>query len=168
MKYHVESAGREHLVEVLQGEIVLDGDSEPLEVDMSPVGGSILVRFRHRTVTGFARRSSGGWQISIDGRVFDVRVDDERAHRIRQLAAVAAPSESGSEVRAPMPGLIVRIAVEEGQTVDAGESLVVMEAMKMENELRAESAGVVTGVLVQPGSTVDREDLLITIERESA
>lgn len=168
MNYHVNTGGRERLVEVRQGEIVLDGDIEPFEVDMLPVGESFLVRFRDRTTTGFARRSGWGWQISLDGRVFDVRVDDERAHRIRRLAAVSTPPESGSEVCAPMPGLIVRIAVQEGQTVEAGESLVVMEAMKMENELRAESAGVVARVHVQPGSTVDREDLLITIERESA
>jgi acetyl/propionyl-CoA carboxylase alpha subunit len=168
MKYHVNSGSRERLVEVRQGEIVLDGDIESCEVDMLPVGENFVVRFRDRTATGFARRSGGGWQISIGGRVFDVRVDDERAHRIRQLAAVSTPPESGSEVRAPMPGLIVRVAVEEGQTVGAGESLVVMEAMKMENELRAESAGIVATVHVQPGSTVNREDLLITIERESA
>ena len=168
MRYHVESDSRERLVEVRQGEIVLDGDMEPFEVDMLPEGGSFLVRFRDRTSSGFARRYDEGWQISLDGRVFDVRVDDERAHRIRQLAAVSAPRESGSEVRAPMPGLIVRIGAREGQVVDAGDSLVVMEAMKMENELRAESSGIVTRVHVRPGSTVDREDLLITIERESA
>lgn len=163
----MESGSRERVVEVRQGEIVLDGDVEPFELDMLPMGESFLVRFRHRTTTGSARRQAGSWQISLDGRVFDVRVDDERAHRIRQLGAVSTPPKSGSEVRAPMPGLIVRIAVREGQVVDVGESLVVMEAMKMENELRAESAGIVVRVHVRSGSTVDREDLLITIERES-
>lgn len=168
MTYHVELDGRERLVEVRQGEILLDGDLEPCKVDMYPEGGTFLIRFRDRTTSGFARRSDGGWQISLGGRVFDVRVDDERAHRLRQLAAVSTSPASGSEMRAPMPGLIVRIMVKQGETVDAGDSLVVMEAMKMENELRAESAGIVSRVHVQPGSTVDREDLLITIERESA
>lgn len=167
MRYHVNTGSRERLVDVRPGEIVLDGKIEPLEFDLWPVSESFLVRFRDRTTTGFARRSGGGWKISLDGRVFDVRVEDERAHRLRRLAAVSTPPNKGSEVRAPMPGLIVRIAVKEGQTVDAGESLVVMEAMKMENELRAEAAGIVARVHVQSGSTVDRADLLITIERES-
>jgi pyruvate carboxylase subunit B len=166
MKYHADSGGGERLVELSSGAVTLDGVREACELEDLPMAGRFLLRFRDRTVHGYALRSAGAWEIGLDGRVFEVRVDDERAHRIRELAAVSAPVASGSEVRAPMPGLIVRITVDEGQSVDVGESLVVMEAMKMENELRAESAGVVSAVHVQQGVTVDRDDLLITIRQE--
>lgn len=166
MKYHVDAGGGERSVEVREDGIVLDGQSESCEVNRLP-GDRFLVRFRGRTATGFARRTQGRWELSVDGRVFEIRVDDERAHHIRELATVSAPLEARSEVRAPMPGLIVRVDVVNGQAVEAGESLVVMEAMKMENELRAQASGIVAGVHVEPGMTVNRDDALVTIERET-
>ncbi|MFQ5529389.1 MAG: acetyl-CoA carboxylase biotin carboxyl carrier protein subunit [Gemmatimonadota bacterium] len=168
MKYHADAGFGERLVDVSPGRVALDGQTEACHVEILPSGERFLVRFRDRTAKGFARRCETGWEIAVAGRMFEVRVDDERAHHIRELAAFSAPAASGSEVRAPMPGLIVRITIEEGQTVDVGEGLVVMEAMKMENELRAESTGVVSAVHVLEGTTVDRDDLLITIEQESA
>ena len=167
MKYHANSGGGERLVELSPGEVTLDGVSEPCELESLATGGRFLLRFRGRMVHGYGLRSSRGWEIGLDGRVFEVRVEDERAHHIRELAAVSTPMALGSEIRAPMPGLIVRVTVEEGQSVDVGESLVVMEAMKMENELRAESAGVVSEIHVRQGATVDRDDLLITIGPEN-
>jgi pyruvate carboxylase subunit B len=63
-----------------------------------------------------------------------------------------------------MPGLVVRVAVQRGDDVVAGQGLVVMEAMKMENELRAASSGKVKAVHVQPGTAVDKGALLIELE----
>ncbi|HEX9393001.1 MAG TPA: biotin/lipoyl-containing protein, partial [Gemmatimonadales bacterium] len=71
---------------------------------------------------------------------------------------------SGGVVKAPMPGLVVRVEVQEGQRVEAGAGLVVVEAMKMENELRATRAGVVSRVHVKAGQTVDRGVPLVTLE----
>ena len=65
---------------------------------------------------------------------------------------------------APMPGMIVRVAVQVGDTVTPGQGLVVMEAMKMENELRATSAGTVKAVLAQPGTAVDKGAVLLELE----
>lgn len=167
MKYHVSAGREERLVEVRQGMVVLDGKPESCEVDMLPQAERFRVRFRDRTAKGFATRSDGGWQISMDGRVFDISVDDERSHHIKQLVTVSAPAQAVTEVRAPMPGLIVRVEVEEGQSVEVGQGLIVIEAMKMENEIRAESAGIVVTVHVEPGVIVNRDDAVITIEQES-
>jgi pyruvate carboxylase subunit B len=65
---------------------------------------------------------------------------------------------------APMPGLVVRVNVKAGDTVEAGQGLIVMEAMKMENELRVQAAGRVKTVLVTPGSVVEKGALLIELE----
>jgi biotin carboxyl carrier protein len=67
-------------------------------------------------------------------------------------------------MRAPMPGLVVRVAAVVGEPVQAGASLVVLEAMKMENELRASAAGVVQAVLVEPGQTVEKGQTLVELE----
>jgi biotin carboxyl carrier protein len=64
-----------------------------------------------------------------------------------------------------MPGLIVRVEVQEGQEVEKGDSLIVMEAMKMENELRADAAGLVLSVEVVPGQAVERDAVLLKLEQ---
>lgn len=140
---------------------------EEARVRALPGDGRFLVVLGDRSAAGFAGRRDGAWHIELEGRAYRFRVDDERTHELRELTAETAPGEAASEVRAPMPGLVVRVAVGAGDTVATGDPLVVMEAMKMENELRAERAGVVAEVHVIGGTTVDRDDLLVTFELES-
>ena len=75
-----------------------------------------------------------------------------------------APSTSGSSVKCPLPGTVLSVKVAVGDTVAAGQTLVVLEAMKMENNIDAERAGVVKQILVQQGATVMEGDVLIVIE----
>ncbi|MEK6254015.1 MAG: acetyl-CoA carboxylase biotin carboxyl carrier protein subunit, partial [Gemmatimonadales bacterium] len=76
-----------------------------------------------------------------------------------------APVETRRDLRAPMPGLIVRVEVQEGQEVEKGDSLVVMEAMKMENELRADAPGLVLSIEVEAGQAVERDAVLLKLEQ---
>ncbi|MBT8477708.1 MAG: acetyl-CoA carboxylase biotin carboxyl carrier protein subunit, partial [Gemmatimonadetes bacterium] len=104
-----------------------------------------------RSLSLFARRTDSGWSIELEGRLFEVVVEDERTRHIRELASHVAPVEARRDLRAPMPGLIVRVEVEAGQDIEDGDGLVVMEAMKMENELRADGPGRVMSVEVEEG-----------------
>jgi biotin carboxyl carrier protein len=101
-----------------------------------------------------------------DGRFYDTRsrrlVTVERA-RARKADRSAPGSSGAAEVRAPMPGRIVRVLTAEGAEVAAGAGVVVIEAMKMENELLAPRAGTVRRVAVSAGDTVDRDALLLEI-----
>ena len=78
-------------------------------------------------------------------------------------ASVAKPA-GPAPLRAPMPGLIVQLRVKVGDTIAAGDGLVVMEAMKMENELRAQAAGTVRAVHVSVGAAVEKGALLVELE----
>lgn len=98
------------------------------------------------------------------GERFDVEVVDERTRQIQALTGAPPGPAGGGTVRAPMPGLVVRIEVEAGQRVEAGAGLVVVEAMKMENELRAQRAGVVAAVHVTVGQAVEKGAPLVTVE----
>jgi 3-methylcrotonyl-CoA carboxylase alpha subunit len=103
----------------------------------------------------------GGDRVSVDGREVRLALDDERA-----IAAGTAGGRAGSarqELRAPMPGLLKRVHVAEGATVAAGDALVTLEAMKMENELRAAQAGTVAQVAVAEGTKVESGALLVVI-----
>jgi biotin carboxyl carrier protein len=112
-----------------------------------------------------ARRGGarGAYGISIDGRRFAVEALDERTRAIRDLSAASAAAAGPAPLVAPMPGLIVRVNVAPGEEVQAGQGLVVMEAMKMENELRASSAGTVVAVRVTPGTAVEKGAVLVEL-----
>ena len=108
--------------------------------------------------------SRGRFDVSVGGYRFDVLALDERARAIRELSGAATQASGPAHLVAPMPGMIIRLNVAQGDQVRAGQGLVVMEAMKMENELRASVAGVVRKVLVAPGSAVEKGALLLEME----
>jgi pyruvate carboxylase subunit B len=95
------------------------------------------------------------------GESWDVEVLDERARHIRQLTGSGRGKTSENVLKAPMPGLVVRVEVQPGQAVVEGQGVVVLEAMKMENELRASAAATVAAVRVAPGAAVEKGDVLV-------
>lgn len=114
----------------------------------------------------FARHGEqrGQYDLSIDGHRVIVEALDERARVLREVSGVSARRQGTAHLVAPMPGLVVRVNVMEGDQVRAGQGLVVMEAMKMENELRAPAAGIVRRIVTPPGSAVEKGALLLEME----
>jgi len=103
----------------------------------------------------------GAGEVSVNDRVFRVDVFDPRELRGRRSAA----DNSGPQaVTAPMPGRVIRVLVKMGQEVAAGEGLIVVEAMKMQNEMKAVKAGRVVSLPVREGATVAAGDVLASIE----
>jgi len=103
----------------------------------------------------------GDGEVSVNGRVFRVDVFDPRNMRGRKIAAV---SEGRQAVAAPMPGRVIRVLVEMGEQVEAGQGLIVVEAMKMQNEMKSPRAGRVAEVKAAAGATVSAGEVLIVIE----
>ena len=108
--------------------------------------------------------SRGRYTLWIDGFRFEVDALDERTRAIRELSAATSKPTGPAPLVAPMPGMIVRVNVGDGDAVHAGQGLVVMEAMKMENELRAATAGTVRRIHVAPGTAVEKGALLLEME----
>ncbi len=100
--------------------------------------------------------------VEVDGERYRIRVEEETRYIIRTRGGKAAMGRQA--LKAPMPGKVVQIEVEVGQTVSPGDGLIVLEAMKMENEFRAAVAGRVSEICVQPGQTVNAGDTLVVIE----
>jgi acetyl/propionyl-CoA carboxylase alpha subunit len=139
--------------------VVLDG--QPLAVDARETGRhflSLLIDGRSHEA-GIEKRP-GGYTVVLDDDV--VVVDLAEATR----GAASPAKKAGGRVRivAPMPGKIVHVLVTPGQAVEAGQGLVVIEAMKMENELKAPRAGRVTDVPARDGQPVDAGALLVVLE----
>jgi biotin carboxyl carrier protein len=165
VKYFVTLADRTFEVDVDGARVTVDGTT--LEAHVAAVPGTplhhLLLAGASWTVAADARES-GSWVIAAVGERFNVDVTDERTRQIRAFSGAARRGPRAGVVAAPMPGLVVRVAVREGQRVEAGDGLVVVEAMKMENELRAPKAGVVARVHVTAGQAVEKGAALVTLE----
>jgi pyruvate carboxylase subunit B len=165
MLYHVTIAGRVLAVELDGGRVTVDG-ADVGAADVVTLPGTPV---RHllldgRSVLVVAERGQAAWNLHVDGWPVSAEVVDERTRAIRAMTARTAGPQGPRPVRAPMPGMIVRTDVEAGERVAAGQGVVVMEAMKMENELKAETAGVVARVLVTAGQAVEKGTVLIEFE----
>ena len=130
------------------------------EIEATPVRLVTIGSEVHRVVV---RRGAtrGAYTLWVDGFRFEGEALDERTRVIRDMTEVSQRSTGPASLVAPMPGLIVRVNVVPGDSVQAGQGLVVMEAMKMENELRAHAAGVVKTVMVEPGKAVEKGAVLV-------
>jgi pyruvate carboxylase subunit B len=166
VKYLVNVAGQTVEVE-LDGDRVRVGGVEVVarlaELPGTPIALLTLDDSMHRIVVSKGS-GRGRYGLSIDGWRYAAEALDERTHAIRQLSVATAAPAGPAPLVAPMPGLIVRVSVAVGDAVQAGQGLIVMEAMKMENELRAASAGVVKAVRAIPGMAVERGATLVELE----
>jgi pyruvate carboxylase subunit B len=169
MRYFVTVAGREIEVDVDGERVTVAGATRT--ATLSTVGGTparqLLVSGRPTVVT-LRSTGRGQWTLGLSGDRWDAEVLDERTRHIRSLTAGANATRGPATVRAPMPGLVVRVLVEAGQEVPAGAGIVVLEAMKMENELRAPAAGVVKGVRVAAGEPVEKGQVLVELRDPAA
>ncbi|MEE8573603.1 MAG: biotin/lipoyl-containing protein, partial [Gemmatimonadota bacterium] len=96
-----------------------------------------------------------------------VAVVDERTRQLRELTGQQGKQQTGGVVKAPMPGLVLRLEVEVGQRVEAGAGVVVLEAMKMENEIKSTGSGVVKTIHVSVGEAVDKGAPLVEVGEET-
>jgi pyruvate carboxylase subunit B len=143
---------------------IVDGRAMAAELLSVPGSPLQLLRVGTRVHELVARRGErrGLYTLIIDGVELVVEALDERAQAVKTLRLAAAGAPSGPEpLRAPMPGLVTKVLVKAGDSVRPGDSLVVMEAMKMENELRARAAAPVRAVHATVGSAVEKGSVLI-------
>jgi biotin carboxyl carrier protein len=170
VKYFVRIGTHGVEVDVEGGRVVVDG--AVLEAHLAAIPGTplhhLLLAGESWTVAvqplaGQGENGGARWALGAVGERIEVEAVDERTRAIQSLTGRKASGPSGGVVRAPMPGLVVRVEVVEGQQVVAGAPLVVVEAMKMENELRATRAGRVTKVHVRAGMPVDKGAPLVTL-----
>ena len=164
MIYHVTIVGRTRVVELGGGGISVDG--EPVDVDFARVEGGPI---RSLLVDGSSHRLAARrvgketWDLHIRGRRLRADVVDERTRVIREITGAGSGPVGPRPIVAPMPGMVVRVEVSEGDHVEAGQGIVIVEAMKMENELKVETDAVVTRVHVSEGQAVEKDQLLVDL-----
>jgi len=104
------------------------------------------------------------YTIEVNGNIYTVLIKDEIDTLIENLGLSSKTSHKENEVKAPMPGLIINVAIAEGQKVKEGDPLLILEAMKMESTFTSPKEGVVQHIFVKKGDTVDKGQVLVKIE----
>ena len=135
-----------------------DGESIEREYSVAPLmpgSYSVLIGGRSYEVV-----ASPG-EVRVNGRAFSVEVFDPRSMRGRKTGGAG---EGRQNIAAMMPGKVVRLLVAEGDAIDAGQGLIVVEAMKMQNEMKSPKAGKVVEIKTKPDATVAAGDVLLVIE----
>jgi biotin carboxyl carrier protein len=156
--------------------VMVDGRAVPLDLErrgerwtaasreasiLEAEPGVYSVLLDGRSFEARIERTEQGWAVTIGGRRFEVQVVDPRrlSRRTRGLG-----QEGRQRLTAPMPGRIVRLLVAQGDAVEAGQGIAVIEAMKMQNELKAPKAGRVAALPAREGATVAAGEVLAEVE----
>jgi pyruvate carboxylase subunit B len=164
MRYHVTIGARAFEIEL--GPEGARVNSRPVTASLeqsgeTPVRGLLVDGRSYRVVAD--RGGRGRWRLRMRGIPVDADVVDERARAIRAMAGSRAAPAGPEPIVAPMPGKVVRLEVAEGDRVEAGQGVAIVEAMKMENELRASGAGLVARVRVREGDAVEKDQVLVDL-----
>ena len=164
MKYHVTLRDRTYVIDVAGGFATVDG--EKLESHWAAIPGTPLIHLllgKDSWTVACQELEKGRWALGAAGERFEVDVQDDRSKQIQALTGQGRKEALGGVIRAPMPGLVIRVEVQVGQNVGPGAGVVVVEAMKMENELRSQIRGIVEQVHVKAGDRVEKGAPLVTL-----
>jgi biotin carboxyl carrier protein len=164
MKYVAEVDGLEFPLEIIDEHHVRFGE-EVLEVDLAAVSGQPLYSLvvNHESYEGYVYPDEENWEVHLLGHLFQVHVEDERETHLRISSREISASGMEFILKAPMPGLVIDVKVVAGQMVDKGDTLVLLESMKMQNELRAPFSGKISSVSVKLGDSVQQKQILLTV-----
>jgi len=164
MKYITTIDNQEFEIEVVDDHHIRIGD-RLLEVDFESVSGqpvfSLIID--GKSYESFVSPGDDDWHVLLRGRQYQVKIEDEREKRLRAAGGGGVAEGGEFQLKAPMPGLVVAVPVTEGEEVEKGQVLVILESMKMQNELKSPRAGVVARVRVKGGESVEQKQTLLTI-----
>jgi biotin carboxyl carrier protein len=166
VKYEVLLAGKTRVVELTRQngawKISLDGNTlDASAVEVAPNIFSVLLSGDSHQIR-IAPRPDGTLTLHTGLAEYHAEVTDPRSWRGRRQGAVEA--EGRQQITAPMPGKVVRLLVKQGDSVEAGQGLLVVEAMKMQNEIRSPKRGKIEKLFAQEGQPVNAGEVLLWVE----
>lgn len=176
MKYFVEIGGKQREVDIQETfvngtglksfKVSVDGEVVETEVINGKDRANFALHLNHHPFTITIEKGDDGVEeLMVNGDNFTTRTITEREYSIQKMMGAKASRKANvGEIKAPMPGLIVKLDVEKGQQVKKGDGVLVLEAMKMENEIKSPINGIVSSCKVNSGDAVVKNQLLLVIE----
>ena len=166
MKLHAEMNGQQYQLEIRrEGALTYASvDGREYEIVLTePEPGVILIRHDNKIYeAAVTRYGDGTTNVSLNGRDHQLMLHDPK--RLRGSGTSDEQADGVAEIKTAMPGKVVKILTASGTQVEKGDSILVVEAMKMQNELKSPKAGAVKDIRVAEGATVAAGDVLATIE----
>ena len=165
MRYIATVEDQTYEIEI-NGEDEITVNGKPVEVDFIAIADHSVFSLILDGVSyeAYVHPNDTEVEVLMRGKRYPVHVEDERTIRLRQTGKDAATETGEFLLKAPMPGLVVSVPATEEQVVKAGDNLVILESMKMQNELKAPRDGKVTRVRVEAGDNVEQNQVLIVLE----
>ena len=164
MKYQTIVNGQTFEIEINEdGRILVNGEARAIDFRVLREGELYSLLLDHDSFEAVVEEREDGYHVLMTGDLYEVQVTDERSRRLASAFMAFCDTAGEVVIRAPMPGMIVRVPVVEGQAVAKGETLVILESMKMENELKAPRDGTVHRISVRPGDNVEQNKVLVTL-----
>jgi biotin carboxyl carrier protein len=164
MKYVTTIDGQEYIVDILD-EHRVGVDGVAYQIDFMPVGDqpvySLIVN--GNSFDAHVYPNEDNWQVLFHGALYTASVEDEREKRLRASLAGKVAEHEDFHLKAPMPGMVVSIPVQEGQAIRKGDVLVILESMKMQNELRSPRDGKIIRVRVKAGDRVEQRETMLSV-----
>jgi acetyl/propionyl-CoA carboxylase alpha subunit len=164
MKYIATIEDKSYEIEINE-EGELKADDERLPVDFQAVAEQAVysLLLGNRSFEAHISPGEDGLDVLLRGQLYEVSVEDERQRLLRKAAGGDVAQSGEYQLKAPMPGLIVDVPVQEGDEVTKGQILVILESMKMQNELKSPRDGVVGRVRVHVGDSVKQNSVMLNM-----
>ncbi len=167
MKYKVSDTKEQTVDVTIEGEkIFLNG--EKIEIDLAKISTDkyhVLQNNKSYNLQVLeADLVEKTFKIQVNDQVFDLNLEDALDQQLRDMGMTKAQSDKIDKVNAPMPGLVLKILVKAGQEVKKGDSLIILEAMKMENIIKSVGNGIVKNILIREKDAVEKSQMLIEME----
>jgi biotin carboxyl carrier protein len=163
MRYSTTVNGKTYEIEINQdGKVTVNGEEK--HVNFLSISDSLYsVIIENASFEVVVELRDGIYNVLMLGDLYEAEVLDERQQRMQRASAGFGVAQGEINIKSPMPGLIVDIRVKEGDVVEKGQSLVVLESMKMENELKAPRNGTIARIHVGKGESVEQNKILVTL-----
>ncbi|HMV22904.1 MAG TPA: acetyl-CoA carboxylase biotin carboxyl carrier protein subunit [Saprospiraceae bacterium] len=123
----------------------------------------LLLNNKNFTLTLLEKLNNKSYKVKINGNIYQVDLKDQLDMMVEKLGLSSKAAGKINEIKAPMPGLVIDVLVTPGQTIQKGDSLLILEAMKMENVLKAAGDGVIDQICVSKGDAVEKNHIMITL-----
>lgn len=164
MKYFVHIGSHEYEVEVNNDQVTVDGQLVTIDLEQSGGAGLYSLLFNNESHELLITADRFNYTVALHGEQFQVQVEDERTRRLNSRRKPPVVGDGELAIVAPIPGLVVKVLVKEGDEIHEDQPLIILEAMKMENELRAARKAKVQKINVSPGQRVEQNALLLLME----
>ncbi|MCP5095238.1 MAG: hypothetical protein GY943_06780 [Chloroflexi bacterium] len=163
MKYYATVDDKEYVIDIGPDDIKVNDKTYSYNFHELSTAGLVSLIINNRSLEAVVEERDGLSEVLIKGELYPVNVQDERAYRLAKARGTIQDVTGQATIKSPMPGIIIATPVSEGDAINKGDKVIILESMKMENELKSPRDGVVVTLAVEPGVSVEKGQVLAVI-----